>query len=191
LKPVGLCGLAFAALVVAAACGAPPGPRLRAIDLLKQFGNAETRPVSGRFDVEERACGGRSQPSLAVPPTSRVTWPLRLPDRAVFTTHIAVDGLAGASAIFRVGISDNRVYEPLAEHTISAEDCDRGWAPIEVDLGRYSGWKFSIFYQPGRREWRLVLGVTAATGAAERAYWALPGIDTDARAAQRLYRRGR
>ncbi|HJR59813.1 MAG TPA: hypothetical protein VJ813_10455 [Vicinamibacterales bacterium] len=188
LKALEALGLMLVVLALAA-CDSSRGPRLRAIDLLKQFGAAETRPVSGRFEMEDRECGGQSHGSLAVPPTSRVIWPLRLPERAVFATQVAVTGPPGASAAFRVGISDDRIYEPLATQTVSASDCARGWVPIEVDLGRYSGWKFSIFYQPARREWRLVLGVNAAAGAPERAYWALPGIETDARAAQRFRRR--
>jgi hypothetical protein len=179
----------LAVFMVLGGCEPERGPRLRVIDLLKQFGNAETRPVSGEFDVEEYVCAGVSHASLAVPSNSRVIWPLRLPERAVLATHAAIEGPPGSSALFRVGISDHRIYEPLATRTVTSDDCGRGWMPIDVDLSLYSGWKLSIFYQPGRREWRLVLGVTMESGAPSRAYWALPGIDTDAGAARRFYRR--
>jgi hypothetical protein len=187
LGPVGISAL----VALTGGCGASPGERVRVIDLLRQLPSAERRPVSGRFEIVDHTCDARSLTSLAVPATSRVIWTLKLPARAVFNVHAAVDGPPGASALFRIGVSDDRIYEQLATQTVTADECGLAWVPISVNLGGYGGWKFSIFYQPGGRTWRLVLGVNQGDSAADRAYWALPGIDTDAGAARGFYTRAR
>jgi hypothetical protein len=186
--PVARAGLA-AALSVAAACSSSHGERVRVIDLLRQISTAETRPVSGRFEVTEHLCGDQPRASVAVPANSRVTWAVMLPDRAVVVTGAALTGPSGARAAFRVGVSDERIYEPLWLQAVSADACGRGWTPIEVDLGKYSGRKFSIFYRPSAKTWRIVLGVDVEAGNPERAHWAVPGIYTDISGAARFHRR--
>jgi hypothetical protein len=171
------------------ACHEPRGDRVAVIDLLRQSPSAEKRPLAGTFDLVEHQCGSVSRPSLDVPAASRVTWSLKLPDRAVLTTEVALEGPQGASAVFRVGISDDRFYKELEVRAVSADACGSTWTPIQVDLGAYSGLKFSLFYRPRHRTWRLVLGVLPETGAPSRALWGRPRIETDAGAAKRFYRR--
>lgn len=163
--------------------------RVRAIDLLKQLGNAEKRPVNGVFELVAHGCGDGRHLSLAVPASSRLTWSTKFPDGGVFTSRVAVAGPPGASALFRVGVSDDRVYEQLETRTVTTDECRRAWTPIEVNLKQYTGWKFSIFYQPRRRTWRLVLGVNAGSVAPDRAYWGAPQIEADIDAAKRFHRR--
>lgn len=171
------------------ACGEPRGDRVLVIDLLRQSQFAEKRPPGGAFDLVDHQCGSESHASLAVPVASRVIWSVKLPDRAVLSTEVAVDGPPGAWSAFRVGISDDRVYEQLEMRRVAAETCGDAWTPIEVDLGRYSGWKFSLFYRPRTRTWRLVLGVNVESGAPTRAFWGRLRIEADTAAAKRFYRR--
>ena len=170
-------------------CDAPRADRIAVTDLMRQSQSAEKRPLGGTFELLEHECGTESHPSLAVPAASRVIWSLKLPDRAVLATEVALEGSPGASATFRVGISDDRVYEQLGARAVSADACGHGWTPIEIDLGPYSGWKFSLFYQPRNRTWRLVLGTTPESGAPTRAFWGRLRIETDTAAAKRFYRR--
>jgi hypothetical protein len=179
MRPLLVIGLAIGVM----ACDRPRGAQVTVIDLMDRLSLAETRPVEGPFEIREVTCGDTPRPSLAVPPSSRAIWTTLLPSRAVLTAGLAVDGPPGSAVLFRVGISDDRVYEGLASVIVRADDCGRGWTPVAVDLGDYSGLKFSLFYQPNHRTWRIVLATNLETGAAERAYWAQPGVWSDASAA--------
>lgn len=183
-----LAGLALG-IIAMGACDRPRGEQVRVIELMDRLSMAETRPVAGAFDIREVTCGNTQRPSLAVPPSSRAIWSTLLPSRAVLTAGLAVDGPPGSAVLFRVGISDDRVYEGLASITVRADDCGQGWTPVSVDLGDYSGVKFSLFYQPNNRRWRIVLATNIEAGAAVRAYWAQPGISSDASAAHEYVNR--
>ena len=177
------------------ACDRARGEQVRIIDLMERLSMAETRPVGGPFETRLVTCGNRTRPSLAVPPSSRAIWSTLLPSRAVLTAGLGVEGPPGSAVLFRVGISDDRLYEGLASITVRADDCGDGWTPVSVDLGAYSGVKFSLFYQPNQRNWRIVLATNIEEGAVVRAYWAQPGISSDAAAAHdyvnRIRRRDR
>lgn len=180
--PAGIAGLAIA-IVAIGACDRPRGEEVRVIDLMERLSTAETRPTGEPFEIRDMTCGGSARPSLAVPPSSRAIWPTLLPSRAVLTAGLAVEGPPGSAVLFRVGVSDDRVYEGLASITVRADDCHEGWTPVSLDLGDYSGLKFSLFYQPNWRTWRVVLATNIEEGAVVRAYWAQPGISSDAAAA--------
>lgn len=170
-------------LAGAGACERPRGVQVQVIDLMERLSAAEIRPVNGPFEVREATCGDATRPSLAVPASSRAIWSTLLPSRAVLTAGLAVDGPPGSAVLFRVGISDDRVYEGLASVTVRADDCANGWTPVTVDLRDYSGAKFSLFYRPNERTWRIVLATNIEDGAVARAYWAQPGISSDTAAA--------
>lgn len=177
----GLAGLAIAISI--SACERPRGEQVRVIDLMERLSAAETRPAGGSFEIREMTCGGSTRPSLAVPPSSRAIWTTLLPSRAVLSAGLAVEGPPGSAVLFRVGVSDDRVYEELASVTVRADDCETAWTPVSIDLGGHSGLKFSLFYQPNRRTWRIVLATNIEEGAVVRAYWAQPGISSDTAAA--------
>ena len=182
---------ALVALVAVAilGCDQPGNERVAVIDLLRQAQSAEKRPLQGTFELVDHQCGAESHASLAVPATSRVIWSIKLPDRAVLATEVAVEGPPGASVVFRVGVSDDRIYEQIDMRTVAADACENGWTPVTIDLGRYSGWKFSLFYRPRNKTWRLVLAVNSEGGAPTRAFWGRARIETDTAAAKRFYRR--
>jgi len=161
------------------------------VDLLEHVGAAEKNPASGLFDIRDFTCGNQPRTVLAVPPESRVIWQISLPARGILNTAAAVEGQPGGAVTFRVGISDDRIYEPLASINVTADACGQAWTPLTVDLSRYGGVKFSLFYQPNSRQWRLVLGTNRAGGGTDRAYWARPAVEADAAAAKEYFTRVR
>jgi hypothetical protein len=161
------------------------------VDLLKRFDRADKRPVHGAFPIAEHTLGGQTRASLVVPASSRLVWTIAFPPRGVLRADGAVAGDRGPAAVsFRVGVSDDRVYETLAERVITATGtADDEWTPMAVDLSLYAGPKFSLFYRPDRRRWRLILATRIMDGSPDVAYWGAPGIDTDGDAARRFFKR--
>ena len=125
--------------------------------------------------------------TIAVPAPSRVIYSLRFPPRGVFRAWLAVTpgpGATEASVTFRVGISDERIYEPLTQQQItSSETAAKGWIPLTADVSLYGGRHWSLFHRPDERQWKLILNADAGYGVA-RAFWGAPGVDTDKDAAR-------
>jgi hypothetical protein len=169
------------------ACRSSPGPAtVDAIDLVRQFGAAEKRPAESAFEIADYGAGGVPRPSIVSRAPSRLTWTLRLPARGTFHAqlHVRSDGAADETLGFRIGVSDDRVYEQLAH--VSLSSTVTGWTPISADLSRYAGRKWSLFYRPDEKAWRLILSVDAAPGTGARAAWGAPAIATDTAAARAL-----
>ena len=80
---------------------------------------------------------------------------------------------------FRVGVSDERIYEGLASATPGPGETK----DVRADLSAYAGWKWSVFYHPDRIQWRVVLSADTLSGAPARGVWIAPGIATDTAAA--------
>jgi hypothetical protein len=155
-----------------------PAP-VEVIDLVRQFAAAERRPAESAFEVAVYSAGGVPRPSIVSPAPSRLSWTLRLPPRGAFTAqlHVGNDTDAAETLTFRVGISDDRVYETLAHVSLSSGGT--GWTPISADLSPYAGRKWSLFYRPDARRWRLILGVDAPAPGQVHAVWGAPAISTD------------
>jgi hypothetical protein len=159
---------------------------VRAIDLLYQVDRAEKYPATGAFEIAEHTLDGPTTTSLAVPAPSRIIWTLGFPRRGVFHARVGIPALPRDCIVtFRVGVSDDRIYEAIARVVASS---NAEWIPISADLSRYAGWKWSLFYRPESHPWRLVLSVDT-NGATTRALWGSPGIDTDRAAARDFARR--
>lgn len=153
------------------------------IDLVRQFDTAEKRPAQSAFEITDYRADGPGRPSIVSSAPSRLTWTLRLPVRGIFHAHIQTSGGgAGERLGFRVGIADDRVYETLAH--VSLSSANTGWTPLAVDLSRYAGSKWSLFYRPDAHAWRLILGVDAPGESRARAVWGSPAISTDSAAAR-------
>jgi hypothetical protein len=173
--------------VLAAGCGgSADGAQVRVADVIKQFHSVEKRPAGGAFEIAEYTLGGRTLPAVAVPPTSRLVWTYSpLPRRSTLRAELGVADLGGDSRVHvRVGISDGRTYETLAERVVETSESAGGWTPIAVSLSAYGGPQWSLFYRPDTRLWEIILATTAIEGSPDRVYWGWPGIDTDVRAAR-------
>jgi hypothetical protein len=166
-------------LLLLAGCGsARESASIRVVDFIKEFDRAEQRPAAG-YAVIGGSQVDRNQPAITGPAPGRVIFTLPLPHRGVFHATVAVDG--DAPVRFRVGVSDDRIYEDLASVTLAPRGAP---ADLRADLSAYAGWKWSVFYRPDRVRWRLVLSADAPGGTAGRAIWASPGITTDTSAAR-------
>jgi hypothetical protein len=181
-------GIVFAAgiALTAAGCGKTAGSRpVAVVDLMRELGRAEKRPAAA-FLVEDRRVGGVSRPSIVAPVPSRMTWPLPVPRRGVFHAFVSIaeapPGTVAGAVRLRVGISDHRIYEGLSEVMINPGT--QQWIDLRADLSAYAGWKWSLFYQPERVTWRLVLAADATVAAPATAMWGSPEILTDSRSAR-------
>jgi hypothetical protein len=173
----------LAVVIVAAAVACRPAGTPVAVvvvDLVRQFDRAEKRPPAA-FDIADRTVHGVSRPSLVVPVPSRATWSLPLPRRGVFRAFLALDAGDPATAVrLRIGVSDHRIYEGLADWVITGRD---GWTEVHADLSAYAGFHWSLFYRPDGITWRVVLGADPVEGGPALALWGAPEIATDRRAA--------
>jgi hypothetical protein len=182
-------------MVAVAACGgsARTGEEkpVRVIDLLHELPRAEKRPSGAAFELAEHTFSSATRATLAAPAPSRVIWTLHFPARGELRTYLAVTAPPGADAEvnFRIGISDDRFYEGLAEQRVTASQTRAsGWVPLSVDLSLYGGRKWSLFYRPDSRTWQLIFNADQASGQ-PRALWGAPGVDADVSAAREWNRR--
>jgi hypothetical protein len=170
--------------VALAACRGEPDPatsHVRAIDLLHEAGRASKRPSDLVFSVGEHTAGGERRPALAGRAPCRIIWTLRFPPRSLVQTLVAIVPAQDQSATvaFRVGVSDERLYDALAERRVSvAAGQPPQWLPLTVDLSLYAGRKWSLFFRPDSHPWRLVFNADLLAGQAV-ALWGSPGVDTD------------
>lgn len=144
--------------LAAPACRPPAGPEaVSVVDFIKEFRHADGRPA-GSFAIADHLVAGTPMPAIVGPAPSRIIWVLPIPRSSTFRARIAA---SRAPVRVRVGVSDARIYEQLAEVTVQP---GAGWVPLEADLSAYAGWKFSLFYRPDSRQWRLNLSVDAPEG---------------------------
>jgi hypothetical protein len=136
------------------------------IDLIALLPQAERR-AAGSVDDAVRAdsanVDGSPRPVLITRAPARVIWPLRFGSKVVLRSRVSLlpdASSSSAGVIVRVGISDERSYDELLRTPLDRP----GWRPIEIDLSAYSGWQWSLFYQPSRVTWRLVINADATPG---------------------------
>jgi hypothetical protein len=172
---------------VATACAAGDPSTIRIVDLVRESRDAEARPSRDAFDVADVSISGQSQPAIRTIAPSRLIFELPVPRRSTFAARVAIDGgVDGAPPQplrFRVGVSDDRIYEQLAD-VLLLPGVQTGWTELRADLSAYAGWQWSLFYRPERRRWRLVLSADAVSGVRTRGAWGAPGIDGDRAAAR-------
>ncbi|MGH9411675.1 MAG: hypothetical protein ACRD1V_19745 [Vicinamibacterales bacterium] len=138
------------------------------VDLVTEFAHAEARP-SGAYSVAFHDAAGTTLAAIVGPAPGRIIWTLPVPREARFRMRVAVEG---GTVRVRLGVSDTRVYEPLAARTVTP---GAPWSDFAADLSEYAGMKFSLFYHPDARLWRINLTADALDTAATVAY-ALPQI---------------
>jgi hypothetical protein len=180
-------------LCVSLACGSRGEPSIQVLDLVGDLQRAEKRPSAAAFQVTEHTLASVRHATIDTSAPSRIIYTTKFPPRGVLRTDVAVlsanESGGGGTVRFRIGISDRRVYEPLAERLVTvAETVRAGWTHLAVDLSRYGGWQWSLFYRPGRHAWQLILNADQVEGQT-RALWGAPAVETDQRSA-RAWRRG-
>lgn len=164
------CGLLLVVAVAGSSCrrAAAPTP----IDLLREFPGAErraVRPVNEAVRLDTVTLGGSTRLALITMAPARVTWLVRLTaQHAVLHAAVALLPAPGdtdttAGVLVRVGISNNRFFEDVIRVPLkpAAPGADAAWQPLDVDLSAYSGWRFSLFNQPYRTTWKLILNAEA------------------------------
>jgi hypothetical protein len=170
-----------------AACAPADLPPVRIVNLVRDFRDAEARPSRAAFEVADVSVAGQSEPAIRTIAPSRLIFVLPLPRRSTFAARVAIDGgIDGASPQplqFRVGVSDDRIFEQLAD-VLLTPGMQAGWTELRADLSAYAGWQWSLFYRPEERRWRLVLSTDAVSGVGGRGVWGAPGIDGDRSAAR-------
>jgi len=157
------------------ACGtAPPN-----IDLVAALPTAERRAL-GAPDAAIRATvisrDRTDQPALVTEAPARVIFPVKMPARARFRTAVSLQSPGGSGVTIRMGLADSRSYDELLRVRVEppAPGADP-WKSLDVDLGGYSGWQWSLFYRPSRITWRLVLNADATPGGS--VVWIEPRIE--------------
>ncbi len=162
-------------------CGSsPPSAPVRVVDVIRELDQAEKRPPAA-FIVGSHEIDGVTHPAIGAAVPSRLTLALPLPRRGVLHAFVA-PAEGSAPARLRVGVSDDRIYEGLAELTLTA--APRAWTELRVDLSAYAGWKWSLFYRPDRTIWHLVLATDPVNGAPATVLWGAPEIVTDTASAR-------
>jgi hypothetical protein len=141
------------------------------VDFIKEFDRAEARPA-GSFAVTHHLAGGTALPAIVGPAPSRITWILPVPRESVFRAHVAAQD---APVRVRLGVSDARIYEQLADVTVQP---GAGWSALAANLSAYAGRKFSLFYRPDGWQWRLNVSVDAVAGVPGRIALGSPEIVT-------------
>jgi len=154
---------------------------MAAVDFTRKLQDAERRPTAATFELREFTFGGQTRATIVAPAESRLTWRLFLPRRGSLHLYAAVPAIGGDAAVaFRIGISDNRRYETLAEPSVtSSETTARGWIPVTADLSAFAGRKWSVFYRPDEIRWTVVIGTHVLSGSPGVAYIGAPAITTD------------
>jgi hypothetical protein len=159
------------------------------VDLIRTFERAEKRPIPG-FALSSYDLDGAPRPSIVAPVPSRAIWSLSVPHRSVFRVFVALaPGAATGPVRVRVGISDDRIYEGLAEARLTAGE--PRWLELRADLRAYAGWQWSLFYHPDRITWRLVLASDPLSAGPAQVLWGSPQVLTDIDSAREYATRAR
>ena len=96
-------------------------------------------------------------------------------------------GASGTVAV-RVGVSDNRIYNTIAEPTIDAGD-DTRWTLVDADLSLYAGRQWSLFYRPDTIKWRIIVGTHVVSGRVSNVYLGAPALVTAVEGAREYLKR--
>lgn len=153
-----------AVCVIGCRDGDPAAPLPR--DLIREVSSAviQPAPVPEVVRQGEVTIGGISTPALILTSPARLTWPVRLPERAEL--HASVTLVSDPARTFpagvtiRIGFADDRAFEELMRLPVTPG----AWQPMRVDLSAYSGWKWSIFFQPSRITWKLIVATDPTPG---------------------------
>jgi hypothetical protein len=141
------------------AASAPPLP----VDLIARVPSARLQP-EGAVRTDVVTIGDAATPVLLMPAPSRVTWPVRFPERAELDASLSLT-TDTSGVTLRVGLSDDRWYNEILRVRLDPVPAGSPpWQAIRVDLSAFSGWKWSLFYRPSRIAWKLIVNAEATPG---------------------------
>jgi hypothetical protein len=127
----------------------------QSIDLIATFESAEKQPSPGQFEVLEMDLNGDKKRAIATVPTSRIKWRMKIPDDAWLKVSLATKRETwekeGDGVLFRIGISDGRVFDDLIIQQVDPyhNKGDRRWIPLNVDLSAYAGERVEVILNTG------------------------------------------
>jgi hypothetical protein len=116
-----------------------------AVDLVGQFDAATKQPSAGNFAVQEVELNGERKKAIAVPPDSRLTFKVQIPDEGWLRVSVAAKPESwtqeGDGSFFLVGVSDGRTFDQLFTQHVNpfGNAGDRKWVEVWVDLSAYAG----------------------------------------------------
>jgi len=124
------------------------------VDLVQLFGTAEKRPNADLFSVVDATLAGEMRKAIAISPVSgtRIVWKVRVPDDGWLWVSVGMQPEAwekeGNGVKFLVGVSDGRAFEELFSQHLNpfANQADRKWVPVRVDLSTYAGEEVDIIF---------------------------------------------
>ena len=177
--------LVAATIAAGSACGSSGAASVEAIKLIDQA-PVERRagsPIEDAVRIEDAGSGTDRARAMHMRAPARVIWSVVMPFHARLHTAVALvpdhadaGGPIGAGVTVRIGIADKRSYEELSRVAVLPPSAGAEfWQPIDVDLGAYRGWQWSLFYRPDDTPWRFNFSVDAIPGAGTVA-WREPVI---------------
>jgi hypothetical protein len=155
-------GIALVATVALVVCAGACRRATSAVDLVGQFDAALKQPAGAGFAVKEIELNGERKPAIAVPPDSRMTFKVQVPDEGWLRVSVGTKPESwtqeGDGSYFLVGVSDGRTFDELFTQHVNpfANAGDRKWIQVWVDLSAYAGeeveLKFNTRTGPPKRE---------------------------------------
>ena len=115
------------------------------VDLIAQFDQAKKNPSPEAFQVIDATLGGETKKAIAAPPTSRITFHVRVPDDGWLRLSLGMKPESwdkeGNGVYFFAGVSDGKSFEELFTQTVNPfkNAAERRWIPVSVDLAAYAG----------------------------------------------------
>jgi hypothetical protein len=124
------------------------------VDLVDRFETATKKPDPGAFSVAEATLNSEIKRSIALTPVvgSRLIYRVTVPDNGWLSVAVGMKPeswtVEGNGVKFHVGVSDGKSYEPLFEQHVNpfANQGDRKWIPVWVDLSAYSGDEIDLIF---------------------------------------------
>ena len=124
------------------------GGSSHAVSLIERFDSADKRPNDpGLFAVEDVTIKGETKKAITIKPTvgTRITFKTRVPDDGWLRVAVGLKEeawtLEGDGVRFMALVSDGRASDELFIQDVNpfANQNDRRWIPVMVDLSAYAG----------------------------------------------------
>ena len=123
-----------------------------AIDLIATFESAQKRPAGGTFEIVDADLNGDKKRAIFTAPASRIIWKIRIPDDGWLMVSLGLKPESwdkeGDGVLFRIGVSDGRVFEDLLTHHVDPfhNKGERRWVPVAVDLSAFAGEEVELIF---------------------------------------------